>query len=298
MAVPDGTDDLSVEALGLGGEGGTGPEETTPAAPASTEQTPADNPEWQTYKDKLGEIQYENIKPLLKENDLRVQRLVQKTRDELSYAKKFEPYKDMDPQRLDQLTQIGTMLETDPYQFYKIMADHPAIKAELEKVTGTEIDTSAAADIDPDAEVDPVVQQLQNQVQALVAQQELQTQAQMTEKEQREAVQADMALSTELTALRAAHPGLDDQDVNEIEMRAYIIGQQTGRTPALEDIAKTVEDRWAAKLNQPRASASAPLTMPTNGGTPSSAQQTKTPGQMTDSEVQTLIADSIRAGRS
>lgn len=257
-----------------------------PADTSYDASTGADNPAWEPYKGVLKGPLWEAVKPLLAEDDKRVNSRFETIRNEY---KPLEVWKGVEyqPDQVKEAMPIVDMLNNDPVQFYQMLAQHPQVAASLQQA----VDFDAEPETDTDeGDVDPRIQQLEQQVAGF--QQMLEQQAQA------EAEKAmDAQVETEVQDFRAKHKDLTDQDMTLIFDRIQAEHARTGKVPSWEDAAAPIISYRDSVRTTPRPGDGAPLVMPTNGGAPS-ANSAPALGKLSSKDTRGLLAALIDNAKS
>lgn len=281
---PEGTTDSAVDTgAPVEAAGTSGPEETSSYDPS----TGGDNPAWAPYKEILKDgVYYEAVKPLLREQDLQVNKRFETLRNEY---KPLEQYKGLDipAERIQQVMPIMDMLDNDPVQFFELFKQHPAIAPLLAQAAPAEADPFEPEVEQPgegsfDITQNPEYQALAQQVQGFTEMMEQQEQ-------QRQAAEVDAQVETEIQTFRQARPDYTDQDMSLLYNT--ISGQYaaTGKLLSFEDASKQLDAYRDSIISAPRPGSAAPRVMPTNGGAPSPNSPAHL-GSLSNKETRSLMA--------
>lgn len=249
---------------GTGSEGlvDAGAENPGPVADAGEQQSSGgENPAWAPFKEQLGEVPYRLIQPTLAEMDKKANERFE------AIHKQYEPLKGFSdlgvtPDQVRQQQQIIDLLNNDPLTFYNMLGQNPQIVAALQGQSGEEEPVEDDGDDDPfDLEQNPQFQALQQQNQQMM-------QMLQERQQQEQAQQMDQQIESEMADVFGRHQDFNEQD----QRQAIIIWSnmvQFDPNATLEQAAEQVAGYKQTILSTPRAGASAPQVMPTNGSSPS-----------------------------
>jgi hypothetical protein len=258
----------------------------------NTEQAPADdsggNPAWDSLRSKLDPVSFHNIQDDLKTFDKNAESRIS------SLNQQLKQYNELgSPEQLQNYAVIAQRLDTEPEVIYNALGEFlkqngrlPETAQEMQNA----VDEEEATNENGEAPVDPRLAQLEQQTQQM---QEFLTQQEQMRVQQ----EADYVLGQEIDELKQAHPDFSEDDVREVLMRAAFQLQSSGKAAKLSDVAQEYVDKTVNRIRAvPRPGDSAPRLLPTSGGMPG-GQQAKPLGQLSRSDVQSLIASSIEQGR-
>jgi hypothetical protein len=265
-------------------------ESSGPVGETTEQQTSGDsggNPAWDSLRSKLDPVSFHSIEEDLKSFDKNAESRIS------SLNQQLKQYNELgSPEQLQNYAMIASRLDTEPEVIYNALGEFlkqngrlPNTEQELQDAVDEEEATNES-----ESPVDPRLAQLeqqQQQMQEFLAQQE----------QMRVQQEADSALEQEINELKQAHPEFSEDDVREVLMRAAFQLQSSGKTTKLSDVAQEYVDKTVNRIRAvPRPGDSAPRLLPTSGGMPG-GQQAKPLGQLSRSDVQSLIASSIEQGR-
>jgi len=265
-------------------------ESSGPVGETTEQQTSGDsggNPAWDSLRSKLDPVSFHSIEEDLKSFDKNAESRIS------SLNQQLKQYNELgSPEQLQNYAMIASRLDTEPEVIYNALGEFlkqngrlPNTEQELQDAVDEEEATNES-----ESPVDPRLAQLeqqQQQMQEFLAQQE----------QMRIQQEADSALEQEINELKQAHPEFSEDDVREVLMRAAFQLQSSGKTTKLSDVAQEYVDKTVNRIRAvPRPGDSAPRLLPTSGGMPG-GQQAKPLGQLSRSDVQSLIASSIEQGR-
>ena len=265
-------------------------ESSGPVGETTGQQTSGDsggNPAWDSLRSKLDPVSFHSIEEDLKSFDKNAESRIS------SLNQQLKQYNELgSPEQLQNYAMIASRLDTEPEVIYNALGEFlkqngrlPNTEQELQDAVDEEEATNESQ-----SPVDPRLAQLeqqQQQMQDFLAQQE----------QMRVQQEADSALEQEINELKQAHPEFSEDDVREVLMRAAFQLQSSGKTAKLSDVAQEYVDKTVNRIRAvPRPGDSAPRLLPTSGGMPG-GQQAKPLGQLSRSDVQSLIASSIEQGR-
>lgn len=232
-----------------------------PGADAGNQPQGGDNPAWTPFKEQLGEVPYNLIKPTLQDMDRKANERFE------AIHKQYEPLKGFSdlgvtPDQVRQQQQIIDLLNNDPLTFYNMLGQNPQIAQALAQQSGTEEPVEEPGDDDPfDLEQNPQFQAMQQQNQQMM-------QMLQERQQQEQAQQMDQQIESEMADVFGRHQDFNEQD----QRQAIIIWSnmvQFDPNATLEQAAEQVAGYKQSILSTPRAGASAPQVMPTNGSSPS-----------------------------
>jgi hypothetical protein len=265
-------------------------ESSGPVGETTEQQTSGDsggNPAWDSLRSKLDPVSFHSIEEDLKSFDKNAESRIS------SLNQQLKQYNELgSPEQLQNYAMIASRLDTEPEVIYNALGEFlkqngrlPNTEQELQDAVDEEEATNESQ-----SPVDPRLAQLeqqQQQMQDFLAQQE----------QMRVQQEADYTLEQEINELKQAHPEFSEDDVREVLMRAAFQLQSSGKTTKLSDVAQEYVDKTVNRIRAvPRPGDSAPRLLPTSGGMPG-GQQAKPLGQLSRSDVQSLIASSIEQGR-
>jgi len=269
------------------------------ALDTGTEES-SENPAWAEIKSTLPESFYESIKPTLAKWDKNYQTSVDKAVEkQFGWAKELQG-NGVTPDRIQQALLVADRIETDPAAFHKSLSEYlqkegrlPETPAEMQEVIE---DAQEGTESPFDITKDPQFKAMKEQLDGLL---QMQQQSQSAQ----QAAQVQEAVNAELTDLRQAHPELDDADVNEVMRSAMLEAMQAdqdgGKTkirPLAEHAAQYIELQNRI-LSRPRAASQAPRLVPTSGGVPATQTQSKSLGQLSSDETQSVVASYLSGGK-
>lgn len=240
----------------------TGAENPGPVADAGSSQPQGggDNPAWSPFKEALGEVPYQLIKPTLAEMDKKANERFE------AIHKEYEPLKGFSdlgvtPEQVRQQQQIIDLLNNDPLTFYNMLGQNPQIAAALQGQQEEPVEDESG-DEDPfDLNSNPQFQALQQQNQQMM-------QMLQERQQQEQAQQMDQQIESEMAEVFGQHQDFDKQDQKQaIMIWANMV--QFDPNATLEQAAEQVAGYKQSILSTPRPGASAPQVMPTNGSSPS-----------------------------
>ena len=291
-------DDLTSDVQGLDAQlsADTNQQEAAPQE-SQGQQAPGGNPAWAPLREKLDPLLFKQIEPDLQNWDREAQKRIE------TVNQQFAPFKAMvdqgaTPQVLQASLRIAQEIEADPVAFHTKLTQYlqetghmPRNQEEL--ADALEDDDSGQDPLADDPRIQQLIQQQQQFMQAVQAQQEAVIRQ-----------QAESELDAETSALRAAHPELGPEDIQEVIRRAAAtaaLNRQLGKNviPTLEEAYTELAAYQDRIRSAPRAGDSAPRLLPTSAGLPSASSQRKSIGQLTGSETSDLLAgliDQSRAG--
>jgi hypothetical protein len=265
-------------------------ESSGPVGETTEQQASGDsggNPAWDSLRSKLDPVSFHSIEEDLKSFDKNAESRIS------SLNQQLKQYNELgSPEQLQNYAMIASRLDTEPEVIYNALGEFlkqngrlPNTEQELQDAVDEEEATNESQ-----SPVDPRLAQLeqqQQQMQDFLAQQE----------QMRVQQEADYTLEQEINELKQAHPEFSEDDVREVLMRAAFQLQSSGKTTKLSDVAQEYVDKTVNRIRAvPRPGDSAPRLLPTSGGMPG-GQQAKPLGQLSRSDVQSLIASSIEQGR-
>jgi len=247
---------------------------TPPAAPS---QQGSGHPAWNQYLKDIPEGFHGVVKPAFEQWDKDVQARLAEVQS------RYAPYKDIlgsgvQPQQLSEAVRLYQMMANDPQSIYNAMAEHYGYGQDAGQGQAEETDDEFdLGDGEDDISNHPQFRQLQQQQQALQQQQEqfvaAMQQAQEARQQQEEAavgeqwLDSKVAETTELLKQKGIEP-----DYDYIITRALALGQ-SGQATDNDQAWEQAVQSWISKVdswgNRKTANSTAPLVMPTNGGTPS-----------------------------
>lgn len=272
----------------------TSPEVSESSGPVeeTTGQQPTEdsggNPAWDSLRSKLDPVSFHNIQDDLKNFDKNAESRIS------SLNQQLKQYNELgSPEQLQNYATIAQRLDTEPEVIYNALGEFlqqngrlPETAEEMQDA----VDEEEATNENGETPVDPRLAQLEQQTQQM--QEFLAQQEQMRIQQE-----ADTVLGQEIDELKQAHPDFSEDDVREVLMRAAFQLQSSGKTTKLSDVAQEYVDKTVNRIRAvPRPGDSAPRLLPTSGGMPG-GQQAKPLGQLSRSDVQSLIASSIEQGR-
>ena len=266
-------------------------ESSGPVEETTEQQTSGDaggNPAWDSLRSKLDPVSFHSIQDDLKNFDKNAESRIS------SLNQQLKEYNELgSPEQLQNYATIAQRLDTEPETIYNALGEFlkqngrmPETEAELQDAVDDEEATSEGVEATTDPRIAQLEQQ-QQQMQNFLAEQE----------NVRIQQQADTALEQEIGELKKAHPDFSEDDVREVLMRAAFQLQSSGKAGKLSDVAQEYVDKTVNRIRAvPRPGDSAPRLLPTSGGVPG-GQQAKPLGQLSRSDVQSLIASSLEQGR-
>lgn len=282
---------LNIRFVGEDDEG-SGGSEVVDETPAVTPEVP-DNDIWAPIRSELDPISFSRIEAHLKDMNRSATERVTRSNQQLAPYKQFID-SGVSPEDLAAGMQLAQQVNDDPAALYTALGTYLEREGRLPSKTELKEEVKANEGVDPNApEATPEDPRL-----ITLAQQNEQIMSFLQAQEQtRLETQADREVSSEIDALKAAHPELATEDVQEIVSRAAFVAQTSGQIPTLE----SVHDGWyqglrSRFLTAPRPGDTAPKLLPTSGGLPSNIPQKKL-GDLSNSEVQDVIASMIEQNR-
>lgn len=260
-----------------------------------TAEQPEGNPAWEKLRSKLDPISFHAIQDDLEAmDDAANQRIT-------NVNQRYEPYRafaeqGINPQQIQQALTISQQINERPEDIYQYLGQFLQQNGRMPSQQEVK-NASEAGAIGEEAEpqVDPRLDQLSQQQQAIMQFLQEQQQAEVNR-------EAEISLDTETKQLRAAHPELGDEDVKEVIRRAAFVAQQNlalgnHKIPSLEEAYTDFNALRTRILSTPRPGDSAPRLLPTSGGIPSAVGQ-KTLGSLSRTETQDLIAGLLEQNKS
>lgn len=245
------------------------------------------NPAWDTVRTKLDPISFSKIEEDLKNWDKNAETRISSVNQQLRAYSELGT-----PEQLKQYADLARRIDTEPEKIHEALGNFLRENGRLPE-TKKEL-TDAVADAeneDPEAPENPelaAIRQGQEEIRDFfLAQQEAQA-VEAAEKE----------LATEVDNMKAAHPELDERDIENILQRAAFLIQTTNKNKPLEELAvEYIEKDRNRILNTPRPGDSAPRLVPTTGGTPQPPSQQFDAGAASREDVQALIAGLVSRDR-
>lgn len=280
------------QAIDLAGTGEAITPEVTPV-----EQPHADsggNPAWEPLKQKLDPLLFKSIESDLKDWDKSAQSRIESLNQQYAPFKQFADA-GVKPEAIQQAIALAEMIDKDPVAIHQRLGEFLQQTGRMPQTQKEVAAVVDGAESEEEMTEDPRIAQLQ-------AQQDQMQQFLQQQEEQRVQAQADQELSTEIAALRKAHPEMSDADQQEVLERAATIAwkaSQSGQNmiPKLEDAYAQLAAYRNQILSAPRAGDSAPRLLPTSGGVPSPDQGKKSLGALSSNETVDLLAGLISGGR-
>jgi hypothetical protein len=257
------------------------------SAPAPVESAPAKgNPAWEPLRTKLAPEAFSQIEPDLLEMDRLVQQRLTTLSQQQSALKGFERLAGQaSPEQIEQQLQALAWMNANPKQLHEQLTAYLQQAGELEA-------SGEPAPVGPDGQPEQFDITQHPRFQELAQQQAQLTQFFQQQQVAEQERQADSALETEIGQLKSAHPDLTDADVQEVMGRAYMRASQSGKAPSLEEAFADYDALRTRFMTTPRPGDSAPRLVPTSGGNPPAAPgQQRTVGQLSNREVEDVLAD-------
>lgn len=244
-----------------------------PAAPAPSSGHPA----WNQYLKDIPEGFHPLVTPAFEKWDKEVQHQLQQVQS------RYEPYKEIlnsgvQPQQLGEAIRLYQMMANDPQSVFNAMAEHygygnNADQGQADETAEDEFDLGESDDISNH----PQFKQLMQQQQELQRQQEqfvnAMQQAQETREQEQLAAQGEqwldgkVAAATEVLKSKGIEPDWDYIITKTIALVES--GQVKDHDQAFDQMVESYVSKVDNWRTRPTASSTAPLVMPTNGGTPS-----------------------------
>lgn len=261
--------------------------ETQQVVPNAEQQAPTGgNPAFEPIRSELGDLAYSRIEKHLKDFDSNNNKRFEKQASETKWARDLMQT-GVTPDRVQASLALAQQIDADPAAVYEQLGKFlqqngrmPQTQQEMQQVQQAAEDEDGEQQPLDDPRLAQALQQNEQIINFLRAQAEAE-----------QSREADLALDTELDALKQAHPEFAREDIAEVIQRAFTKAQM-GKSSSLEEAAQeflSVRDRI---LSTPRPGDSAPRLVPTSGGSSAQSGQRKF-SDMSRNETQDLIASLI-----
>lgn len=268
----------------------------TPSAPTpSGNNAGGGHPAWNEYLKDIPEGFHGVVKPAFERWDKEVENRLREVHSQYDPYKSFVEAK-VDPQQLNEAWSFLNFVAENPQKVWEALGQHYGFGGQGQPEETDEVDEIDLGDDQQrfDLEKDPRFQQLQQQQQAIVAgMQQAQQQRLMMDAE----AQLDQQIKTTEETLRGAQIEPDARAMRFITMSAMAYNEQDGGGNEDANFQKATQDYVDLMMgarSAPRAGASAPPVMPTNGGTPSNRVDT---ASMSDEDRRRYMADMLTAAK-
>lgn len=252
------------------------------------------NPAWADLRAKLDPEVFKTIEPDLKNWDTSVQKRIEDSNKQYSWAKDLAQ-SGVTPAQIQQALVVAKAIDENPLEVHEALGTFLQNNGRLPNKQ--ELKQEVQDNRDDDGQVDPRFSQLeeqQRQMMEFLAEREQSSQQAAAE------AQAAAQLDADLADLKKAHPNFGDDDVNEILNRAYaatVLAEQRNQpVPTLEEVAQGYLSLQNRIRTAPRASDTAPRLLPTGGGVATSSGEKKSVGQLSRNETQKLVEDLLSGG--
>lgn len=251
-----------------------------------------DNPAWGPIRDSLDDVSYQAIKPKLKDFDSEAQRRIESVNSKFKWASDLQE-QGVTPEQVQQSITVAQRINDNPEEIYQALGQFlqengrlPKNDQELEEATDNNSDEGGSED-------NSRIDQLQQQQEAFQNYMESQEQEKLQQ-------QAQADIDQEIEQLKKNYPDFDNQDIQEVLLRAYnssSIAAQNGKDEVkpLSDYAQDYKENVRDRIMKAQESRSkAPDVIPTGGGFSTGGEDSKSLGQRSNDEIQDLVSNFLK----